>query len=258
MAEGASDAVEHPYAKLTPDRVLDALDSVGLRGDGRLTALSSYENRVYQVHLEDGAVVVAKFYRPGRWSEAQMLEEHSFSHALMAADIPVVGPLLLDGRSLHAFENFAFSVSPRRGGRRPELDDPEVLEWIGRFLARIHTVGAREAFVHRPALNLQTFGEQSREWLLAHDKVPLDVQSAWERASRMALDGGPTPVPERTSGHAQPGHCQLASARRLPSRQYFVDAFGCACQRGTWPAFCGHGRRPNRPCGARLVDVAQW
>lgn len=188
MAEGASDAVEHPYAKLTPDRVLDALDSVGLRGDGRLTALSSYENRVYQVHLEDGAMVVAKFYRPGRWSEAQMLEEHSFSHALMAADIPVVGPLLLDGRSLHAFENFAFSVSPRRGGRRPELDDPEVLEWIGRFLARIHTVGAREAFVHRPALNLQTFGEQSREWLLAHDKVPLDVQSAWERASRMALD----------------------------------------------------------------------
>lgn len=188
MAEGASSAVEHPYAKLTPDRVLDALDSVGLRGDGRLTALSSYENRVYQVHLEDGSLVVAKFYRPGRWSAAQILEEHSFSHALMAADVPVVGPLLLDGRSLHAFENFAFSVSPRRGGRRPELDDPEVLEWIGRFLARIHTVGATQAFVHRPALNLQTFGEQSREWLLAHDKVPLDVQSAWERASRRALD----------------------------------------------------------------------
>ena len=220
MAEGASASVEHPYANLTPDRVLDALASVGLRGDGRLTALSSYENRVYQAHLEDGEVVVAKFYRPARWSEAQILEEHAFSHVLMAADIPVVGPLLIEGRSLHAFEDFAFSVSPRRGGRRPELDDHEVLEWIGRFLARIHTVGAGRPFAHRPALNLQTFGEQSREWLLAHDKVPLDVQSVWEKASRRALDlvathpclsgqsepHGPTIACLRLHGDCHPGN----------------------------------------------------
>ena len=167
---------------------MDALASVGLYGDGRQTALSSYENRVYQLYLEDGPAVVAKFYRPGRWSDAQILEEHAFSQALMAAEIPVVGPLLLEGRSLHHFGGFAFSVSPCRGGRQPELDDPDVLEWIGRFLARIHSVGEAQVFVARPALDLQTFGTEPREWLLAHDKVPLDVQSSWEKLSQRALD----------------------------------------------------------------------
>jgi hypothetical protein len=103
--------------------VLDALDSVGLRGDGRLTALSSYENRVYQVQLEDGSAVVAKFYRPGRWTDEQIQEEHDFAAELMAAEVPAIGPLVLQGASLHHFGDFAFSVSPRRGGRPPELDD---------------------------------------------------------------------------------------------------------------------------------------
>ena len=179
---------KHPFESLTPDQVLDALQSVGLRGDGRLMALSSYENRVYQVQLEDGSAVVAKFYRPERWSEAQILEEHVFSHALMAAEVPAVGPLYIDGRSLHQFGGFAFSVSPRRGGRPPELDDGDVLEWIGRFLARIHSVGATQEFVHRPALNVQTFAIDQREWLLTHSKLPLDVQSAWERLSQRAIE----------------------------------------------------------------------
>ena len=181
-------APRHAFETLTPDGVMDALASVGLYGDGRLLALSSYENRVYQLHLEDGQVVVAKFYRPQRWSEAQILEEHAFSAELMAAEIPVVGPLLLQGRTLHHFGGFAFSVSPRRGGRAPELDDPDVLEWIGRFLARIHSVGAARPFASRPALDLHSFGTESRDWLLAHDKVPLDVQSAWTRAAQNALD----------------------------------------------------------------------
>ena len=178
----------HPYQSLTPDVVMDALASVGLYGDGRQMALSSYENRVYQAHLEDGAVVVAKFYRPGRWSTAQILEEHAFSRELIDAEIPVVGPLTLNGNTLHTFGDFAFSVSPWRGGRQPELDDAEVLEWIGRFLARIHAVGAAQSFEHRPALDLASFGIASREWLLAHDKVPLDVQSTWERVSQKAID----------------------------------------------------------------------
>jgi Ser/Thr protein kinase RdoA (MazF antagonist) len=167
---------------------MDALASVGLYGDGRQLALSSYENRVYQLHLEDGPVVVAKFYRPGRWSEAQILEEHAFSAELMAAEIPVIGPLILNGSTLHRFGGFSFSVSPSRGGRPPELDDPDVLEWIGRFLARIHTVGAAQPFAHRPVLDLQSFGIDSREWLLSHDKVPLDVQSAWAKVSQEAID----------------------------------------------------------------------
>ena len=178
----------HPFASLTPDHVLDALDGVGLRGDGRLTALSSYENRVYQVQLEDGSAVVTKFYRPGRWSAAQIQEEHDFSRELEQAEVPAVAPLLLAGATLHHFGGFMFSVSPRRGGRGPELDDGEVLEWIGRFLARFHAVGARSAFEHRPALNLQTFGAASRSWLLDNDKVPLDVQALWSDMSARALE----------------------------------------------------------------------
>ena len=181
----------HPYELLTPDVVLDALSSVGLHGDGRLLGLSSYENRVYQIQLEDAYEgndsVVAKFYRPGRWSDAQILEEHGFAAELMAAEIPAVGPLVLDGRTLHHHAGFGFSVSPRKGGRRPELDDFEVLEWIGRFLARIHTVGARSAFAVRPALDVQTFAIEPRDWLLAHDGIPLDVQGAWVKRCDEAI-----------------------------------------------------------------------
>jgi Ser/Thr protein kinase RdoA (MazF antagonist) len=182
---------QHPYETLTPDVVLDALASVGLHGDGRLLALSSYENRVYQAHLEDpvdaNTAVVAKFYRPGRWSEAQILEEHAFSAELAAAEVPAVAPLVLGGKTLHEHAGFSFSVSPRRGGRAPELDDAEVLEWIGRFLARIHIVGASKPFTTRPALDLHSFGEESRDWLLANHKVPLDVQTAWEQRCNEAL-----------------------------------------------------------------------
>ncbi|MBK6593155.1 MAG: serine/threonine protein kinase [Burkholderiales bacterium] len=178
----------HAFESLTPDAVLDALDSVGLRGDGRLTALSSYENRVYQVQLEDGSAVVAKFYRPGRWTDEQIQEEHDFAAELMAAEVPAVGPLVLQGASLHHFGDFAFSVSPRRGGRPPELDDGEVLEWIGRFLARIHTVGAKKPFASRPRLDAASFGVESMQWLLEHDKVPLDVQSAWTKVCTNAIE----------------------------------------------------------------------
>jgi len=211
-----SPSESHPYQALTPDVVQDALASIGLYGDGRQMALSSYENRVYQLHLDDGAVVVAKFYRPNRWSEAQILEEHAFSAELMAAEIPVVGPLVIQGQTLHHFGGFAFSVCPSRGGRSPELDDPDVLEWVGRFLARIHTVGAARPFAVRPALDLQSFGTEPRDWLLSHDKVPLDVQSAWEKASADALNLIATfPLDIRSRGQndqedevddEQPGH----------------------------------------------------
>ena len=195
LAAPVPDAV-HAYEKLTPDVVLDALASVGLYGDGRLMALSSYENRVYQVHLEApagagsaaGDIVVVKFYRPGRWSDVQILEEHEFAAELMAAEIPVVGALALNGSTLHHFNSFSFSVSPRRGGRRPELEDLSVLEWIGRFLARIHTVGSARPFQHRPALTLQTFGYASRDLLLAGDHLPLDMASRWLKAFEEAMN----------------------------------------------------------------------
>jgi Ser/Thr protein kinase RdoA (MazF antagonist) len=180
-------AQSHPFEALTPDVVMDALASIGLYGDGRLTALSSYENRVYQIHLEDGPPVVAKFYRPERWSQDQILEEHAFSAELMAAEIPVIGPLVVNHATLHSFGGFAFSVSPRRGGRAPELDNSEVLEWIGRFLARIHSVGARQPFQERPRLDVANFALEPRDWLLAHHTVPLDVQSRWQKKMEEAI-----------------------------------------------------------------------
>ena len=181
----------HPYESLTPDVVLDALATLGLHGDGRLTGLNSYENRVYQVYLEDPnphPAVVLKFYRPGRWSEAEILEEHAFSLELAAGEVPAVPPLAFDGKTLHHHAGFAFSVSPYRGGRAPELDNFEVLEWVGRFLARIHTVGSAQPFEARPALDLQTFGLDSRDWLLENDKIPLDMQRDWEKICNEALD----------------------------------------------------------------------
>jgi Ser/Thr protein kinase RdoA (MazF antagonist) len=178
----------HPYAALTPEVVLDALAALGLRPDGRLLALSSYENRVYQVWLEDeapvvGSCVVVKFYRPGRWSEAQIDEEHAFAHELAEREIPVVAP-----RFSSSFEGFRLAVYPRRGGRTPELGDPKTLEWIGRFLGRIHAVGSTKKFVHREALTPQNFGHDARAYLLASSFIPAGLLDAWKAVTEQALD----------------------------------------------------------------------
>ncbi|MGE5338650.1 MAG: serine/threonine protein kinase, partial [Gemmatimonadota bacterium] len=134
-----------PFADLTPDAILDAIDSAGLASSGTLLALNSYENRVFQIGVEDGAqrFVVAKFYRPGRWSDAQILEEHAFTQELADAEVPAVPPLTLDGRTLHRHGGFRFALYPRRGGRAPEIEDRDVRIWLGRFIGRIHAVGGR-------------------------------------------------------------------------------------------------------------------
>ncbi|HEU4850578.1 MAG TPA: serine/threonine protein kinase [Telluria sp.] len=181
--------VPQTFDGLSPDCVLDALDSVGLRGDGRLLALNSYENRVYQVGMDEGAPVVAKFYRPGRWSDEQILEEHSFVAELYAEEIPVVAPLELAGATLNTHAGFRFAVFPRRGGRAPELDDPKVLEWVGRFIGRIHAVGMRRPFALRPAITPLTFGREPRDWLLANDFIPPDLLQAYTSVTDLALAG---------------------------------------------------------------------
>ena len=179
----------HPFAALNPDRVLDALASVGLHGDGRLLALNSYENRVYQVGIEDGKPVVAKFYRPGRWSDAAILEEHAFMAELQQKEIPVVPAQILDGRTLHAFEGYRFAVFERHGGRAPELDRRDVLEWTGRFIGRIHAVGTARPFAERPALDVDTFGVESRDYLLAQGFIPPELVDAYRSIADQALDG---------------------------------------------------------------------
>jgi Ser/Thr protein kinase RdoA (MazF antagonist) len=194
-----------PYAGLTPALVLDALDSVGLRGDGRLLQLNSYENRVFQVFLEDGSVVVPKFYRPGRWSDEQILEEHRFSAQLAAEEVPVVAPLALsvDGSSAlaarlagqpgtlarveSAGDAYRFAVMPRRSGRAPSLESMEHLEWIGRFIGRMHSIGAREPFRHRLTMSAQEFGWNARDWLCEHGTVPPEAEPAWKAAVDTAL-----------------------------------------------------------------------
>ncbi|MFA5026836.1 MAG: serine/threonine protein kinase [Candidatus Methylomirabilota bacterium] len=178
-----------PYAGLAPETVLDALDGVGLRCDGRLLALNSYENRVYQVWREEGPPVVAKFYRPGRWTDAAILEEHAFTQELLERELPVVPPMAIDGKTLHEYRGFRFTVFPRGGGRAPELEDPKTLEWMGRFLGRIHAVGALRPFGARPTLDVQSFGEEPRDYLLAHGFLPADLAGAWGGVAALALDG---------------------------------------------------------------------
>ncbi len=252
----------HPYEHLTPDVVLDALSSVGLHGDGRLMALSSYENRVYQVQLEDpyegNDSVVAKFYRPGRWSDAQILEEHSFSAELMAAEVPAVGPLVLAGRTLNEHAGFRFSVSPRRGGRRPELDDFEVLEWIGRFLARIHTVGAAQPFATRPQLDVQTFAIEPRDWLLAHDAIPLDVQGTWLKHCNEAIEVVASVLQAnpcrriRLHGDCHPGNI-LWTPDQGPHFVDLDDACTGPAVQDLWMLLSGERRDQTQQLGA-LVD----
>jgi Ser/Thr protein kinase RdoA (MazF antagonist) len=177
------------FSSLTPDCVMNALESVGFRSDGRLLALNSYENRVYQVGMEEGAPLVAKFYRPGRWTDAAILEEHAFVAELVEAEIPVVPALVLEGKTLHSFGRFRFSVFAKHGGRAPELENRDTLEWIGRFIGRIHALGALRPFQHRTELNIATFGEAPREFLLAHEFIPGDLIAAYSSVTAQALDG---------------------------------------------------------------------
>ena len=163
---------EAPYSQLSPEAVLDALEAVGHRCDGRLLALNSYENRVYQIGIEDGEPVVAKFYRPGRWSDAAIGEEHTFAFELAAQEITVVAPLARDGVSLHVHGGFRYAIFPRRGGRWPELGVADDREWVGRFLGRIHAVGRAARFTARLQLNMEDLGRAARDFVLAGDWMP--------------------------------------------------------------------------------------
>ncbi|MHB1238836.1 MAG: serine/threonine protein kinase [Gallionella sp.] len=178
-----------PYTALGPDAVLDALESINLRGDGRLLALNSYENRVYQVGMEEGPPLIAKFYRPARWPDAEILEEHAFVATLATREIPVVPALEISGRTLHAYNGFRFAVFTRHGGRAPELDDRNTLEWLGRFIGRIHAVGALQPYRHRPTLDIGSFGVEPSTYLLAHDFIPAELVEVYRGVIGLALDG---------------------------------------------------------------------
>jgi Ser/Thr protein kinase RdoA (MazF antagonist) len=173
-----------PYANLTPDHVLDAISTCGLYPDGRLLALNSYENRVWQVGIEDAQPVVAKFYRPGRWTDAAILEEHAFALELAEAELPMVAPLSFGGRTLLHHAGFRYALAPRRGGRAPSLESAEQLEWLGRLIARIHLIGARAPFAHRGRLDRATLIAQPIQAVLGSPLLPPNLASRYRVAAQ--------------------------------------------------------------------------
>lgn len=213
-----------PYADLTPERVLAAVETLGLATDGRLLALNSYENRVYQVGVEDAAPVVAKFYRPGRWSDAAIAEEHAFAAELAAAELPVVAPLRLHGRTLHAGQGHRLALYPRRGGRAPQLESAEHLQWMGRLLARIHGIGARQPFATRGSLDLASHLHAPAAAVLASPLLPAAAAARY-RLAIAALQG---PLAQRLE-QARPrllrlhGDCHPGNVLWTDQGPHFVD-----------------------------------
>jgi Ser/Thr protein kinase RdoA (MazF antagonist) len=179
--------MSHPYANLTPDLVLDAVESLGYLSDARILALNSYENRVYQVGIEDETPLIAKFYRPGRWTDAAILEEHAFSAELAECEIPVVAPLQRDGQTLFEHAGFRFALFPRRGGRAPEPGNLEQLYRLGQLLGRLHGVGASKPFLHRESLAVDNFGHASLHTLLQGNFIPRSLLPAYESVARDLL-----------------------------------------------------------------------
>lgn len=178
-----------PYASLTPDCVIDAVEAAGYHCDARIFPLNSYENRVYQVGVEDKEPLIAKFYRPERWTDEQIEEEHHFSWQLQNQGLSVVAPLRnSDEKTLHEHAGFRFALYPRRGGHAPELENFDHLLSIGRTLGRIHALGAVKPFQYRPTLNSQTFGHDSREFLLQNDCLPKDLRPAYETLTHDLLN----------------------------------------------------------------------
>ena len=170
----------HPFETLDPSFILDAVDSVGFNSDGRVSILNSYENRVYQIGVEDAEPVIAKFYRPNRWSNDQILEEHQFCYELEQSELPVVCPIRNhENQSLFEYGDFRFSVYPRKGGRAPELDNYDNLSVLGRFLGRIHLIGKVKPFVYRPTIDSQTYGHDSVDYV-KQNCIPSELAEAYE------------------------------------------------------------------------------
>ena len=281
-ARDDADTTSHtPYAALTPPLVLDALDSVGLRGDGRLLQLNSYENRVFQVFLEDGSVVVAKFYRPGRWTDEQILEEHSFTAELAAEEIPVVPPLVLhaDPGSVlaprlrghpptlagiaTAADEYRYAVAPRRAGRAPPLESRADLEWIGRFIGRMHAVGARRPFEFRPTLTVQAVGRAARDWICAHADLPPELLPRWRDAADRALDLAQSAF-DRIGPVAQirvHGDCHVGNLIWTEAGPHFVDlddAMNAPAVQDLWMLLSGDERASRAEVRALLTGYESF
>ena len=216
-----------PFAALTPDAVLDAAEAAGLEPDGHVFALNSYENRVYRLGRASGPPVVVKFYRAGRWSDAQILEEHAFATELATAEIPVVAPLRLGDSTLYQSAGFRMAAFPLQPGRAPDLDQPEARELLGRTLGRIHAIGALKSFAYRPSMSGERLGSRARATVLASGQLPAHMREPYARISSellMHVDAADLAAWGRIRLH---GDCHLGNILWQPSGPVFVDLDDC-------------------------------
>jgi Ser/Thr protein kinase RdoA (MazF antagonist) len=218
----------HPYDGLTPDRVISCVESIGLRSDLRLLALNSYENRVYQVGIEDADPVIVKFYRPERWSRSQILEEHAFTQELVDNGLSVVAPMAIDGRTLNEAEGYWVTVFPRRGGHAPELDNFDHLLGLGRTLGRLHRVGGAASFTERISFTLERWlieplGYLGGEW------VPSELRPAWDSLGRDLMDRASRLMSDYTpqGGIRLHGDCHVGNILWRDDTPHFVDLDDC-------------------------------
>ena len=256
---------EHPFATLSPDRVFDAIESTGLITDLRILALNSYENRVYQIGIEDGEPIIAKFYRPERWSDTQILEEHLFSAELAAAEIPVVPPLTAaeispghsdSGQTLFHYQNFRFALYRRYGGHAPELDDPDTLLVLGRLMGRIHNIGKLRPFSARPSLTVQRLAIDSYQFLHEHF-IPPDLATPYRTLAEdlierlQALFSAHPPALLRSHGDCHPGNILWRN-----DSAHFVDLDDCCMApalQDIWMLLSGDRQQQTR----QLNDVME-
>ena len=212
-----------PYQGLLPETMLNALDVAGFRTDGGLMALNSYENRVYQIGIEDDEPVIAKFYRPERWTDAAIMEEHGFVSELRDTGLPCVAPIVRDGVSLFRHDGFRYAVFPRQAGRPPNVEDRQVLRVLGHALGRMHAVGATMPFVHRRRLTVRDFGIDAAGFLLESGLIDAELTAAY-RAVTSQLIERIAPVMDTVSTSIRiHGDCHLGNLLWRYDAPNFVD-----------------------------------
>lgn len=248
-----------PFHNLAPDEILNAIESIGFKCDGHVSALNSYENRVYQIGIEDSKPIIAKFYRPQRWSDDCILEEHAFTAELVEYEIPVISPLRDErGQTLFQTGKYRIALYARIGGRAPELDDPEHLLQLGRCTARIHNVSATKPFTHRPVIDIKSYALDPSEYLLKNDFIPADLTASYESLTEylhLAIKG----CFER-AGNCQQirlhGDCHIGNILWFDDSPYIVDfddaRMGPAIQ-DLWMFLSGDRAYMN----ARLYDLLE-
>lgn len=212
------------YARLTPDTIIDAIESLGYRSDFRVLALNSYENRVYQVGLEDSTPIIAKFYRPNRWSDEQIREEHEFSLSLHELEVPIIPPMLIHGESLFEYDSFRFSLYERRGGHAPELEDLNCLFNLGQHLGRIHALGKQKPFQYRPDINIQTFATDNQNFILNSQMLPPGLEESYASITQLLIEKVKQKIDyvdyQKIRLH---GDCHLGNILVRPDSLYIVD-----------------------------------